>query len=143
VEKRKLESDLLKDGHQYVTPRTLLGVIRLAQGLARLRFNEEVEQIDIDEAIRLSEFSRSMINEDIAATNKISFNAKGDPISTVFLIIREMCFMAKEKSVKIEDVERKLANKNLNKQHLLDCINQYQNLDILYVDKNMTEITLI
>lgn len=143
MEKRKLESDLLKDGHQYVTPRTLLGVIRLAQGLARLRFNEEVEQIDIDEAIRLSEFSRSMINEDIAATNKISFNAKGDPISTVFLIIREMCFMAKEKSVKIEDVERKLANKNLNKQHLLDCINQYQNLDILYVDKNMTEITLI
>lgn len=132
-----------KDGYQYVTPRTLLGVIRLAQGLARLRFNDEVEQIDIDEAIRLSEVSRNMINEDISAPNKMTFNAKGDPISTVFLIIREMCNLSKDKSVKIADLERKIANKNLNKQNLLDCINQYQNLDILYVDKNMTEITLI
>ncbi len=143
VEKRKIESELHKDGYQYVTPRTLLGVIRLAQGLARLRFNDEVEQIDIDEAIRLSEVSRNMINEDIAAPNKISFNAKGDPISTVFLIIREMCTKSKDKTVKLEDIERKIVNKNINKQILQDCIEQYHNLDIIYVDKNRTEITLV
>jgi DNA replication licensing factor MCM7 len=111
--------------------------------LARLRFNDEVEQIDIDEAIRLSEVSRNMINEDIAAPNKISFNAKGDPISTVFLIIREMCTKSKDKTVKLEDIERKIVNKNINKQILQDCIEQYHNLDIIYVDKNRTEITLV
>ncbi len=115
----------------------------MAQGLARLRFNEEVELIDIDEAIRLSEFSRSMINEDFAASNKISFETKTDPVSSVFLIIKDMCCNSKDKTVKLAEVERKIANRNLNKQNLLDCIDQYQNLNILYVDKNVTEITLI
>lgn len=43
VDKRKEQMEVQKEGFVYVTPRTLLGIIRLAQGLARLRFGDVVE----------------------------------------------------------------------------------------------------
>jgi DNA replication licensing factor MCM7 len=47
----------------YVTPRTLLAIIRLAQAMAKLNFRKEVKQGDVDEAIKLMDFSiRSLRN---------------------------------------------------------------------------------
>lgn len=40
------------NGTTYTTARTLLSILRLSQALARLRFDEEVIQEDVDEAIR-------------------------------------------------------------------------------------------
>ncbi|KAI0483171.1 DNA replication licensing factor mcm7 [Xylariaceae sp. FL0804] len=45
----------------HTTPRTLLGVLRLAQALARLRFAAEVAQDDVDEALRLVEASKESL----------------------------------------------------------------------------------
>ncbi|KAL2176010.1 DNA replication licensing factor MCM7 [Thermothelomyces heterothallicus CBS 202.75] len=50
----------------HTTPRTLLGVVRLAQALARLRFSNTVTQEDVDEALRLVEASK----ESLAATDE-------------------------------------------------------------------------
>ena len=47
----------------YVTPRTLLGIIRLAQAHARLRLADIITEEDIDEAIRLMDTSKDTINE--------------------------------------------------------------------------------
>ena len=48
----------------HTSPRTLLGVIRLSQALARLRFSELVDTADVDEALRLIEVSKaSLYNE--------------------------------------------------------------------------------
>jgi len=41
----------------YVTPRTLLAIIRLSQALARLSFRPQVNQADVDEALKLMDFS--------------------------------------------------------------------------------------
>jgi DNA replication licensing factor MCM7 len=47
----------------YVTPRTLLAIIRLAQAMAKLHFRNEVKQYDVDEALKLMDFSiRSLKN---------------------------------------------------------------------------------
>lgn len=58
-----------KKGKQFThtTPRTLLGVIRLAQALARLRFSNQVSQDDVDEALRLVEASKDSLNTDIGS----------------------------------------------------------------------------
>ncbi|KAL6696200.1 MCM2/3/5 family domain-containing protein [Trichoderma pleuroticola] len=55
-----------KKGKQFThtTPRTLLGVVRLAQALARLRFSNQVTQDDVDEALRLVEASKESLNTD-------------------------------------------------------------------------------
>lgn len=63
IEKRKEYIDGSKAGYVYTTPRTLLGIIRLAQALAKLRFSSEVDQNDIDEALRLMEKSQESVNE--------------------------------------------------------------------------------
>eukprot|EP01015_Nassula_variabilis_P033724 TRINITY_DN8157_c0_g2_i1.p2 TRINITY_DN8157_c0_g2~~TRINITY_DN8157_c0_g2_i1.p2 ORF type:complete len:141 (+),score=32.06 TRINITY_DN8157_c0_g2_i1:83-505(+) len=64
VDKRKEHNDIKRKGYAYTTPRTLLAIIRLAQAHARLRFSDEVNQNDIDEALRLMESSRSSIEDD-------------------------------------------------------------------------------
>jgi DNA replication licensing factor MCM7 len=47
----------------YTSARTLLGVLRLSQALARLRFADEVEIDDVDEALRLMEVSKASLYE--------------------------------------------------------------------------------
>ncbi|KAH7401946.1 MCM2/3/5 family-domain-containing protein [Phaeosphaeria sp. MPI-PUGE-AT-0046c] len=53
-----------KKAFTHTSPRTLLGVLRLAQALARLRFAEEVISEDVDEALRLTEVSKASLYTD-------------------------------------------------------------------------------
>ncbi|KIV94395.1 hypothetical protein PV10_02164 [Exophiala mesophila] len=48
----------------HTSPRTLLGVLRLSQALARLRFSNEVVNEDVDEALRLIEVSKASLYND-------------------------------------------------------------------------------
>lgn len=64
VEKRKIQREGIDEqSYMYVTPRTLLAIIRLAQAMAKLCFRDIVNQGDVDEAIKLMDFSiRSLRN---------------------------------------------------------------------------------
>ncbi|KAF2434972.1 MCM-domain-containing protein [Tothia fuscella] len=53
-----------KKAFTHTSPRTLLGVLRLSQALARLRFAEEVITEDVDEALRLIEVSKASLYTD-------------------------------------------------------------------------------
>ncbi|KAF1836620.1 DNA replication licensing factor CDC47 [Decorospora gaudefroyi] len=53
-----------KKAFTHTSPRTLLGVLRLAQALARLRFAEQVIAEDVDEALRLTEVSKASLYAD-------------------------------------------------------------------------------
>jgi DNA replication licensing factor MCM7 len=109
--------------------------------LARLRFNDEVEQIDVDEALRLIDVSRKTINED-DKQEKMIYNKRNDDISSVFLLIRELCNANKEKTAKISDIEKKLSSRNLLK-YLDNTLVEYTNLGVIYVNESRTEVTLI
>ena len=41
----------------YVTPRMLLGIIRISQAMAKLNFRNEVTMNDIDESLKLMDYS--------------------------------------------------------------------------------------
>lgn len=68
----------------HTSPRTLLGVLRLAQALARLRFAEEVIAEDVDEALRLTEVSKASLYADE--------NRRDDhtPSSKIYHLIKSM-----------------------------------------------------
>jgi len=58
VEKRKFQREGKDEqSYMYVTPRTLLGIIRISQSMAKLNFRSEVKQSDVDEALMLMDFS--------------------------------------------------------------------------------------
>ena len=55
----------------YITPRTLLGIIRISQSLAKFNFRDEVTQNDVDHAIRLMDYS-------LKTLEKATAEAKGE-----------------------------------------------------------------
>ncbi len=66
VRLRKLSKEQEKENkaYTYTSARTLLGILRLAQALARLRFADVVEHDDVNEALRLMEVSKESLNND-------------------------------------------------------------------------------
>jgi DNA replication licensing factor MCM7 len=126
---------------QYITPRTLLAIIRIAQGLARLRFNTEVEQIDIDNAIKLVDASRySLKDEEENHEKKV---IKNDVISNIFQLIRDLCSKKPDKTVKLSEIERRLVNQGFTSKSLKDCVNEYSKLNVLMVSDDESRITLL
>lgn len=71
----------------YTSARTLLGVLRLSQALARLRFNDEVEVADVDEALRLMDCSKSSLHDHEGRSGR-----DGDQTNTskIFNLIKQM-----------------------------------------------------
>lgn len=72
--------------HTYTSARTLLGVLRLAQALARLRFSDTVEHADVDEALRLMDISKESLQEDADK----EYEPDKSAISQIFRLIKGM-----------------------------------------------------
>ncbi|KAI0782192.1 MCM2/3/5 family-domain-containing protein [Abortiporus biennis] len=64
LRKQSKEEEEQKKSHSYTSARTLLGVLRLAQALARLRYSDMVEQGDVDEALRMMDVSKESLYDD-------------------------------------------------------------------------------
>ncbi|KAF9473770.1 MCM-domain-containing protein [Pholiota conissans] len=66
VRLRKVSKDEAEQNksHSYTSARTLLGILRLAQALARLRHSDAVDHSDVDEALRLMECSKESLNDE-------------------------------------------------------------------------------
>ena len=147
VEKRKIEIEQKnKQGYQYITPRSLLAVIRLSQALAKLRFNDKVKQEDVDEALRLIEISQSSINKKENKEGLVNFDGvvkKTDAKSQIYNIVSDLCKHDKNKTVKMEVIKKKIRARNFTDKQLENMLQEYVNLSILYVDENHTEVTLL
>ncbi|KAH9901438.1 MCM-domain-containing protein [Cubamyces lactineus] len=92
VRLRKVSKDdeAQKKSHTYTSARTLLGVLRLAQALARLRFSNEVAHADVDEALRLMEVSKRSLADD----EDESHDHDRSDVSKIFRLIKEMAKQA-------------------------------------------------
>jgi len=73
----------------FITPRSLLGIIRLAGALCKFRMSNEVNESDLEEALRLIESSKEAITKNIKESDN---NAKRiDPASNIFEIVKKIC----------------------------------------------------
>lgn len=58
VEKRKFQREGKEEiSYMYITPRTLLAIIRISQAMAKFQFRNQVTQPDVDMAIKLMDYS--------------------------------------------------------------------------------------
>lgn len=71
----------------YTSARTLLGVLRLSQALARLRFADDVERADVDEALRLMDVSKASLHDH---EDRADRDADQTETSKIFAIIKQM-----------------------------------------------------
>lgn len=140
VEKRQAQRDgrLEEIAYMYITPRTLLGIIRLSQSLAKLYFREEVQQADVDEAIKLMDYSIKSLNTDNSRVKRP--NKKTDEMSEIIAQVREICMeSSKRGNTDLEDCFKTLSKPNkmgkkLTKEKLQATLEHYQNLKVVYMD---------
>lgn len=91
LRKESKDEEAQKKSHTYTSARTLLGVLRLAQALARLRFSPVVTQEDVGEALRLMEVSKKSLAED----DEESHDHDRSDVSKVFRLIKDMAKQAR------------------------------------------------
>jgi DNA replication licensing factor MCM7 len=77
--------------HTHTSARTLLGVLRLSQALARLRFAAAVLHADVDEALRLMEASKESLRDDDGEGDGAGgADADRSDTSRIYRIVKDM-----------------------------------------------------
>ncbi|SPC68133.1 probable DNA replication licensing factor [Ustilago sp. UG-2017b] len=136
----------------YVSARTLLGIIRLSQALARLRFDDQVSIPDVDEALRLLEVSKSSILNHTSLTNT-SRDALGQDqtyLSKIYRIIKDYYTLVQKTAEEIQDTDEEMQDegipmsrvrdqiiaKGFLEDQLQECLQEYQDLGVLQLTGN-------
>jgi DNA replication licensing factor MCM7 len=118
-----------KKAFTHTSPRTLLGILRLSQALARLRFADRVIADDVDEALRLIEVSKASLYE-----NRRD-DADQTASSKIYNLIRAMAESGAVRDGEMGEMsmrvirERVLA-KGFTDDQLAQAIDEYAMLDV-------------
>ncbi|KAK8167959.1 MCM2/3/5 family-domain-containing protein [Phyllosticta citrichinensis] len=128
----------------HTSPRTLLGVLRLAQALARLRFAEHVIVEDVDEALRLIEVSKASLYAD--DRNK---GTDQSPSSKIYHLIRGMkesgAAMAADGSGELDlrRVRERVLAKGFTADQFEEAIDEYALIDVWQTAGEGTRLVFI
>lgn len=121
----------------HTTPRTLLGVVRLAQALARLRFSNQVSQDDVDEALRLVEASKESLNAEVG-TSRRGLNAS----SRIYNLVKALADSGACRADDADDdedlgvelsmrkVKERVIAKGYTEDQWLNALEEYTTLDV-------------
>lgn len=146
----------------YTTPRTLLGILRLSQALARLRFSNIVERADFEEATRLMIESKKSVTKPgntSGFSNPGAKNKKHDFRDQIIEIIKDLHNRQAERTtrggeddesmtdgmieISISEIETRIAHRGLLKQQLELVIDEYIELGVLSKSKDGEFISFI
>ncbi|KAI0378046.1 DNA replication licensing factor mcm7 [Hypomontagnella monticulosa] len=135
----------------HTTPRTLLGVVRLAQALARLRFNVEVNRDDVDEALRLMEASKESLAAHESAGGRRTLNAA----SRIYNLVKSLADSGACRAEDDEDdeegavelslrkVRERVLGKGFTEDQWLNALDEYTNLDVWQTAGNGTRLVFV
>ncbi|KAI7900409.1 DNA replication licensing factor MCM7 [Cokeromyces recurvatus] len=116
----------------YASARTLLGIIRMAQALARIRLSDFVEPIDVDEALRLIDVSKSSLTDD---SQKRDHRQDRSPMTAIFNIVKEMTHEYGY-SLALSTIRQRVISRGYTEIQLEEAIREYSGLDIWQVDNS-------
>ncbi|KAG6916652.1 hypothetical protein DXG01_005938 [Tephrocybe rancida] len=166
------EEEEQNKSHSYTSARTLLGILRLAQALARLRWADVVEREDVDEALRLMSCSKESLQED---TDK-EYEPDRSNTSQIFRLIKSMAQSGdrtpkrrpqrrqkkfgrgpgRERDMDVDsdeeddddelslvDVRARVMNAGFTEAQLMDTISEYEELNVLMRVKNGSKLRII
>ncbi|KAI8997384.1 MCM2/3/5 family-domain-containing protein [Pilobolus umbonatus] len=114
----------------YASPRTLLGIIRMAQALARIRLSDVVEAMDVNEALRLIDISKSSLADDQGKRNGRQATS---PEAAILNLVKELTYEYGN-SLPLPVVRQRLALRGYSDTQLESAIHEYSNLNVWQVD---------
>jgi len=126
----------------YVTPRTLLGIIRLSQAMAKLNFRDEVSMLDVDKSLELMDYSfrslRRLTGEAKQQRDARNEDRRQDVQSEVMRLVREICVGANGSPVALNEIYKRMQKRNaslsVDKEELKNIINYYSRLQVVYMN---------
>jgi DNA replication licensing factor MCM7 len=141
VRMRDSQKKAEKKGKQFThtTPRTLLGIVRLAQALARLRFSNIVSQDDVDEAIRLVEASKESLQAEFGNRGR-TLNAS----SKIYNLVKGFADTGACRADDVDDddglgielslrkVKERVIAKGFTEDQWLNALEEYTTLDVSF-----------
>ncbi|KAI1005553.1 DNA replication licensing factor [Podosphaera aphanis] len=150
MRKQQSRDEQNKKQFSHTSARTLLGVLRLAQALARLRFSEEVVQDDVDESLRIIEASKESLCQDQAG-----FGRDMSPTSLIYNLVRTLAESGQCRPDDVEEdedlglelslrkVEERVIAKGFTQDQWLNALAEYTELDIWQTTGNATRLVFI
>lgn len=126
----------------YVTPRTLLAIIRLAQAMAKLQFRDEVKQSDVDEAIKLMDYSirslRTTTGEAKTRREGKKQFAQEDRMGQVMGAVREIVTTSGQRSISVLEILKRIKRVNsaliVEKEELEQILDYYKKMQVVYIN---------
>lgn len=122
----------------HVTPRTLLGVVRLSQALARLRFSNVVAPEDVDEALRITEVSKSSLSNDP------QMGVDQSPSSKIYALIRGMWESGaaavgddEDGALSMRRIRERVLAKGFTEDQLTMAVNEYAGLSVSFINHSV------
>ncbi|KAF3762564.1 MCM-domain-containing protein [Cryphonectria parasitica EP155] len=154
VKMRDAQKKAEKRGKQFAhtTPRTLLGVVRLAQALARLRFANEVTQEDVDEALRLVEASKDSLNAEAGGSSRRQMNVSSRIYNLVKSLMETRQCLPDDADEDDEEfgvelsmrkVKERVIAKGFTENQWLNTLDEYTDLDLWQTAGNGTRLVFI
>lgn len=146
VDMRQQDASDAENNHakSALTPRHLLSMLRLASAHARLRLGHEIQEEDIDEAIRLVRASKLSLEDDETLEQE---RIRDDPISKVFRIVSDLLKSRMDENernptVSFAEVEERVLRRGFSSDMLKRTLQEYSREDvgILYVGTNGNSI---
>ncbi|KAK5076871.1 DNA replication licensing factor MCM7 [Lithohypha guttulata] len=126
----------------HTSPRTLLGVLRIAQALARLRFAQEVVNEDVDEALRLVEVSKASLHNDQRGGGDQTVSSK------IYDLIRSMrdsgaATVGARGELNMERIRQTVIGRGFTEENLQKTLDEYGLLDVWQIANNGTRLVFI
>lgn len=126
----------------HTSPRTLLGVLRIAQALARLRFAQEVVNEDVDEALRLIEVSKASLHNDQRGGGDQTVSSK------IYDLIRGMrdsgaATVGARGELNMERIRQTVIGRGFTEENLQKTLDEYGLLDVWQIANNGTRLVFI
>ncbi|CDF90682.1 ZYBA0S08-00452g1_1 [Zygosaccharomyces bailii CLIB 213] len=127
--KREMDS---KFSFGQATPRTLLGIIRMAQAIAKLRLADSVEFEDVEEALRLMKVSKESLYQENRRKNQEDEN----PTTKIFTIIKKMAQESSEEyksALPYDNIVKVVRSRGFTMLQLNNCIQEYSYLNVWHL----------
>ncbi|KAL8840443.1 MAG: hypothetical protein Q9170_001319 [Blastenia crenularia] len=128
----------------HTSARTLLGIVRLAQALARLRFSAEIATDDVDEALRLVEVSKASLYGDSRGKSDQS------PSSKIYHLVRAMKDSGaaavgdgSSGELSIKKVRERIIAKGFTDDQFSQALDEYAMLDVWQTTAQGTRLIFI
>lgn len=116
-----------KNDQTAMTPRQLLSILRLSQALARIRWADAISEEDVNEAIRLTDSSKSSLEDDTPS------GPQDDPVSAIFRILNDYVQQHHMRTIQYAQAEAMVLSRGFKSEQLSNTLAEYENLQVLHV----------